>query len=165
CYKDLKNQTQHIETVIIRQTSEQIASNRLRLKTIIDVVRWLTFQGCALRGHDERFESRNHGNFFELIKLLASYDKNVDEVVLKNAPSGMGRFTPPNASYISSTIQKEILYTFANKIQGEIRKEICDKKFCIIVDEAKDDSQREQMAIVLRFVDKEGFVNERFFDV
>ncbi|GAV83540.1 DUF4371 domain-containing protein, partial [Cephalotus follicularis] len=160
CYTDLKNQAQHIEIVIIRQTSEQIASNSLHMKTTIDAVRWLTFQGYALRGHDERFEykkSRNHENFLELIKLLASYDKNVDEVVLKNAPQ--------NASYISSTIQKEILYIFANKIQGEIRKEIGDKKICIIVDETKDDSQREQMAFVLRFVDKERFVREQFFDV
>ena len=31
------------------------------------------------------------------------------------------------------------------------------------VDEARDESKNEQMAIVLRFVDKDGFVRERFF--
>ncbi|XP_028077598.1 zinc finger MYM-type protein 1-like [Camellia sinensis] len=36
-------------------------------------------------------------------------------------------------------------------------------KYCIIVDEACDESKNEQMAIVLRFVDKDGFVRERFF--
>ncbi|XP_062150389.1 uncharacterized protein LOC133859059 [Alnus glutinosa] len=44
-----------------------------------------------------------------------------------------------------------------------IRKEIGNAKFRIIVDEARDESMKEQMAIVLRFVDKDGFVRERFF--
>ena len=40
-----------------------------------------------------------------------------------------------------------------------------DAKFCILVDEALDESNREQMAIVLRFVNRDGFVQECFFDV
>ena len=39
-----------------------------------------------------------------------------------------------------------------------IREEIGDAKFCLIVDEAHDESLKEQMAIVIRFVDKDGFV-------
>ena len=37
------------------------------------------------------------------------------------------------------------------------------QKFYIIVDEARDQSKREQMALVLRFVDKKCFIHERFF--
>ena len=44
-----------------------------------------------------------------------------------------------------------------------IRDEIGDAKFCIIVDEARDESMNEQLTIVLRFVEKNGFVQERFF--
>jgi hypothetical protein len=44
-----------------------------------------------------------------------------------------------------------------------IRDEIGDAKFCLIVDEARDELMKEQMAIVLRFVDKNGFVRECFF--
>ena len=44
-----------------------------------------------------------------------------------------------------------------------IRDEIGDAKFCLIIDEARDESVNEQMVIVLRFVDKNGFVRERFF--
>ena len=36
-------------------------------------------------------------------------------------------------------------------------------KFCIIVDEARDESMKEQMAVVFRYVDAEGFVEECFF--
>lgn len=51
------------------------------------------------------------------------------------------------------------------KVRGVIREEIGDAKFCIIIDEARDESKREQMAIILRFVDKHGFIRERFFDI
>jgi len=37
------------------------------------------------------------------------------------------------------------------------------QSFCKIVDEARDESMNEQVAIVLKFVDKDGFVREPFF--
>ena len=46
-----------------------------------------------------------------------------------------------------------------------IREEIGDAKFCILVDEACDESMKEQMAVVLRYVDINGFVRERFFGI
>ena len=50
-------------------------------------------------------------------------------------------------------------------MRNAIREEIRDAKFCILVDEARDESKREQMAIILRFVDKECFIKERFFHI
>jgi len=50
-------------------------------------------------------------------------------------------------------------------VRKHIREEIGDSKFCIVVDEARDESKKEQMALVLRFVDKGGLIQERFFDV
>ena len=38
-------------------------------------------------------------------------------------------------------------------------------KIYIIVDEASDESKKEQMTLVLRFVDKDDFIRERFFDL
>ncbi|XP_061345948.1 uncharacterized protein LOC133291663 [Gastrolobium bilobum] len=154
---DLMNQSCHIDKVMHAQSSQQIEQNRLCVKTSIDVARWLAFQGCAFRGHDETINSRNSGNFIEMIKLLASYNEKVADVVLRNAPL--------TTKYTSPQIQKEILYVLANKVRKQIRKDIGDSKFCIIVDEARDESKREQMALVLRFVDKDGFIKERFFDL
>ncbi|XP_057719939.1 uncharacterized protein LOC130934381 [Arachis stenosperma] len=91
-----------------------------------------------------------------MLKLLASYNKEVDAVVLENAPQ--------NAIYTSASIQKEILHVFARKVQNKIRNKIGNAKFCLIVDEARDESKREQMALV-RFIDKHGFVKERLIDV
>jgi hypothetical protein len=47
------NQSQHIDKVIDKQTLEEKLKNRLRLKTSINFVRYLTSQGCAFIGHDE----------------------------------------------------------------------------------------------------------------
>lgn len=39
------------------------------------------FQAFPFRGNDESEDSKNQGNFKEMIKLLASYNKDVQEVV------------------------------------------------------------------------------------
>ncbi|XP_019414751.1 PREDICTED: zinc finger MYM-type protein 1-like [Lupinus angustifolius] len=62
-------------------------------------------------------------------------------------------------------IEKEIMHIMSSKVRRYIRDEIGDSKFCIVIDESCDESQREQMAIVLRFVDKNGYIQERFFDI
>nr|KYP65562.1 Zinc finger MYM-type protein 1 [Cajanus cajan] len=156
-FQDLLNQNCHIRNVFHVQSLDQIMKNRLRLKTSIDMVRYLSLQACALRGHDETSESRNQGNFLEMIKLIASYNDEVAKVVLENAPY--------NSKYTSHKIQKEILNILSSKVKNHIREEVGDSKFCIIVDEARDESKKEQMALILRFVDKNGFIQERFFDI
>jgi hypothetical protein len=46
-----------------------------------------------------------------------------------------------------------------------IRDEIGDAKICLIVDESRDEPRREQMTLVVRFVDKGGFIRERFLNL
>ncbi|KAH9781335.1 TTF-type domain-containing protein [Citrus sinensis] len=153
----LRNPIQHIDRLINAQTSQQLLENRLRLKTSIIAVKWLAKQACAFRGHDESVNSRNRGNFIELIKHSAEYSKEIAQVVLENAPS--------YAKYTSSDIQKELLNILANKVRNKIHRELGDGKFCILVDEALDESDKEQMAIILRYVDCDGYIRERFFEV
>jgi quinol monooxygenase YgiN len=88
-----------------------------------------------------------------MIKILTSYNKEVKNVISENAPK--------NVKYTSSVVQKEILHVFAQKVQTTIQDEIGNSKFCLIVDESK----KEKIIIVVRFVDKEGFIKERFLDL
>jgi hypothetical protein len=62
-------------------------------------------------------------------------------------------------------LKKKLLEIIPSRVRKHIREEIGDSKFCILVDEARDESNKEQMALVLRFVDKFGLIQERFFDV
>jgi hypothetical protein len=108
CCDTLKNQSQHIDKVIDKQTSEEKLNNRLQLNTSIDSIWYLTSQGCALRGHDEGLDSKNRGNFLELIKLLFNYNEDVAKVVLEIAQQ--------NAKYTSHHVQKEILHVLAKRV-------------------------------------------------
>ncbi|XP_034897677.1 uncharacterized protein [Populus alba] len=145
---DLMKVSRHIDKVLNAQTVEEVQKNRLRLMTTIESVRWLSLQACTFRGHDESSTSNNRGNFLEMIRLMGRLNVDIDDVVLEKAPK--------NAKYTSPTIQKEILHILANKVRKKICEEVRDAKFCILVDEAKDASNKEQMAIVLRFVDIQG---------
>jgi hypothetical protein len=131
--------------------------NCLRLRTSIAAVKRLSFQSCAFRGHDETPQSRKRGNFVEMVQLLAEFNPEIASVVLENAPRC--------CKYTSPEIQKEILSIFAMKVRKHIQDEIGNAKFSILVDETCDVAKREQMALVFRFVDKDGVLQERFFDL
>ncbi|KAL9685706.1 hypothetical protein QQ045_023157 [Rhodiola kirilowii] len=146
-WSDLLNQPAHIPNRFGNFKTQEILDNRLRLKTSIEAATWLAYQSCAFRGHDESDTSKNCGNFMELLRYSASLNSDVAKV-LDNAPR--------NASYTSPKIQKQILQVLAMKVKKYIREEIGCAKFCIIVDEARDESKREQMTLVLRFVDRDG---------
>ena len=104
----------------------------------------------------EMKDSINRRNFLEILDLVVSYNEYVVEAIEK---------APKNASYKSPKIQKEILHVFSNKVTKAIPEKIGDAKFCLIVDEVGDESTKEQITIVIRFVDKDGFFPECFFGV
>ena len=127
----------------------------MQLKTTIESVRWLSLQVCVFRGYDESSAFNNRGNFMEMIRLMGRLNVDIDNVVLEKAPK--------NTKYTSLTIQKEILHILANKVRKKIYEEVRDAKFCILVNEDKGASNKEQMVIVLRFVDIQGFLRVHFF--
>ncbi|XP_042401540.1 zinc finger MYM-type protein 1-like [Zingiber officinale] len=148
------NQPQHISRRFDNFNDEQIATNRLRLKGHIHVVLLLALQGIPFRGHDEKSSSSNRGNFLEFLNVLSMYNDELSKAIAK---------APKNAKYTSHDIQKQILHVLSMRVKNVIREEIGVAKYCIIVDEARDESKREQVSIVLRFVDTNGFIQERFF--
>ncbi|CAM8925804.1 unnamed protein product [Rhodiola kirilowii] len=136
-------------------SSQEVTDNVLRLNATILVVKVLARQGCSFRGNDESVDSLNSGNFDAILDLL-----KVNEDYRKVLDSG-----PKNATYRSPRIQKQIANILGNKVWAKIREEVGDSKFCILVDEALDVANKEQMAIILRFVDSKGLIRERFFKV
>ncbi|CAN1310628.1 Zinc finger MYM-type protein 1 [Linum perenne] len=108
------------------------------------VVQELALQGSSFRGHDESDTSLNQGNVKSWIGFAAKLNEGIKNVVLDKAPG--------NAKYTSPNIQKEILAIIANIVRGRIRDEIGNSCYSILVDEAVDQAGREQMSIILRFV-------------
>lgn len=153
---DLKIHSRHIDNIMNVITRDERQQNRSRLQTIVSCVRYLALQGQALRGHNEKKNSANRGNFLELLNVLAETNVEIEKALEK---------APKRATSTSPDIQKEMVHTLANKVRDTIIDEIGEAKFCILVDEARDESKREQMALVIRFVDKKVFVQERFFAI
>ncbi|XP_026440682.1 zinc finger MYM-type protein 1-like [Papaver somniferum] len=150
------NRKQHIDAIIEKQSEEEKRDNRKRLRASINCVRFLLRQGLAFREHDETEASLNRGNFIELLKWLADNNEEIKAVVLENAPG--------NQKLIASDIQKDITKCFSSEILSEIIKELGDGPFTLLLDESKDISSKEQLAIVLRYVHK-GHVIERFVGI
>ncbi|XP_075499077.1 uncharacterized protein LOC142537446 [Primulina tabacum] len=138
--EDLMNQPQHIPRFFNKISSEAVARNRLRLKVGLHVVRLLALQGVPFRSHDESSNSSNRGNFLEFLDVVALYNDELSDAIHK---------APKNAKYTCHDIQKQILHMFSVRVKNVIREEIADSKYCIVIDEARDESKREQISIVL----------------
>jgi hypothetical protein len=72
---------------------------------------------------------------------------------------------PKNAKMISGTIQNELANCCAEEVTRAIKEEMGDCLFSVLVDESYDISVKEQMTIVVRFVNKKGEVIERFLGI
>ncbi|XP_057791317.1 uncharacterized protein LOC131008458 [Salvia miltiorrhiza] len=152
----LKNQKQHIQYAFDKQTDQNRRDYRMRLNASIDCVRFLLRQGLAFRGDDESKTSTNRGNFLELLNFLADHNDDIKYVI---------NGAPENLKLIAPSIQKDIVNAAAAKTINIIMEEIGGSLFSILVDESRDISMKEQMAIVLRFVNKDGCIVERFVGV
>ncbi|XP_062180364.1 uncharacterized protein LOC133884813 [Phragmites australis] len=114
-------------------SKESEAKYEICLTASLDCASYLLMQGHAFCGHDESSSSSNKGNFL---------DKNVRMLA------------PP--------VQKDLAKSCAQDITKEIKKEIGDGYFSILIDESRDISIKEQMTVIVRFVNKKGKVMERF---
>jgi hypothetical protein len=74
----------------------------------------------------------------------------------------IGKNKSDNSLLIAPEIQREIVQCFAKEVLHSILQKIGHDVFCLLVDESRDVSWKEKMAVVLRYVDKYGIVKERF---
>ncbi|XP_042374444.1 zinc finger MYM-type protein 1-like [Zingiber officinale] len=114
-------------------------------------------QGLSFRGHDESSNSLNRGNFLELLQWYSQRNEEVSKVVNQNAPG--------NNQMISPAIQKDLTHACASEITLSIIEDIGNNVFSLMVDESRDISVKEQMRVVLRYVNKRGQVIERFLAI
>nr|XP_028959248.1 zinc finger MYM-type protein 1-like [Malus domestica] len=155
--RDLMTQKQHIETFVIKQTDEAHINYRTLLSASLECTRWLLGQGLPFRGHDKSLKSSNRGNYLELMQFLSKHNEQVRKVVFENAPK--------NLKYTSSDIKKDLVRACAIETVGAITKDMEGAFFSLLVDGARDSSTKEQMAVVLRYVNKKGEAIEKFLGV
>ena len=112
-----------------------------RLDTAVSIVSYIALQGEPFRGHDESETSLNKGNFLEFLDWYKLRNEEVRQAYIG---------CPKNAKMTSGTIQKEIAECCAEAVTKVIKEEMDGCLFSIFVDESRDISVKEQMAIVVR---------------
>ncbi|XP_075077354.1 uncharacterized protein LOC142164081 [Nicotiana tabacum] len=139
------------------QSSQTKLEYKIRLKASIEVVRLLLNQGLAFRGHCEDELSLNKGNFLEIHSWYAEKCDKIRDLVLKKAPK--------NDQLTSHKIQKDIIIECKIETVKAIMDDLNGDFFVLLVDESCDVSRKEQLAIVLRYVNRCGSVVEHFIGI
>ncbi|XP_038711471.1 zinc finger MYM-type protein 1-like [Tripterygium wilfordii] len=142
-----------ISTLFTSNTNKCRIEYQTRLSAAIDCVRFLLRQGLSFRGHDESELSTNRGNYLELFHWLADHNQKINSSSFENAPK--------NSQLVSSDIQKDLCIAATIEVTNAIIKDIGEAPITLLVDESRDISTKEQMAVALRYVNKKGMIVER----
>ncbi|XP_042466059.1 zinc finger MYM-type protein 1-like [Zingiber officinale] len=96
-----------------------------------------------------------------LQKLIEEYDIGVrDQVATVVGMNALG-----NNQMIAPKIQKQLVNSCAVETTNAILVDLGDRWFTLLLDEARDCSVKEKMAVVIRYVNKHGQLIERFMVV
>ena len=163
--RNMKDQSTSIVSQLDSLYHKNVALNRQIIKSLIRILATMAWQCIPLRGRNEsdpaviiREETvitENPGNFLAIVRLAVE----LDCPILKQHLSTCGR----NATYLSKTIQNELLSIISDDIIDQLTTEIKTARyFSVLGDEAVDISNKEQMPIIIRYVNTDGIIKEVF---
>ena len=112
------------------------------LHSVIEIIKYLRKQNFPLRSHRANSNSRNQGNFLETLKFFVKYNAVIKEhfSVIQLSSKGV-------TTYLSPTIQNELIELLGKKVKHLILEEIKTAKyFSILLDSTPDVSHIDQMA-------------------
>ncbi|SMN02068.1 hypothetical protein SPONN_425 [uncultured Candidatus Thioglobus sp.] len=149
-----------IQSLIHKVSSEDIARNRYIVKCMADTILFCGKQCIALRGHRDDSTADEHSNKGTFLALL-DYSVRSGNIMLDNHLKESAR----NALYTSKTTQNQLIECIGGHIRDKILYEVREAKwFSVLCDEVSDVSSKEQLSIVLRFVDSNRDIREEFVD-
>lgn len=129
----------------LSQKQAAVKANRNVISRIFATVRFLAKLGLPFRGHNEEPSSVNRGIFLELLSFLA---ESGDTVLAGHLKCAAG-----NAKYTSPTIQNEMISLIGSSIQEVVILKVQKAKlFSVLMDETTDLSHREQVSLLIRYV-------------
>ncbi|XP_044947359.1 zinc finger MYM-type protein 1-like [Hordeum vulgare subsp. vulgare] len=154
---DFKTQKASLKSKVTTYTKGSLEKYETRVDTSLGIVSYLALQGEPFRGHDESTTSLNKGNFLELLDWVKERNPEVKVA--------FDELCPKNAKMTSGIIQKALAKHCAMAITKAIKEEMDGCLFSVLIDECRDISVKEQMAVVVRFLSKKGETMERFLGI
>lgn len=149
----MEKQRPAVQHLINQTMADRVASNCLKLASILKVIVLCGRQNIALRGHrdnitdleSDKLTTEKHGNFWALLNFRVGSGDAVIGEHLATASC--------NTTYTSSVIQNQLVDVAAD----QIRQKILDRVkravwYTVIADEVTDASNKEQLSVVLRYV-------------
>lgn len=131
-----------VELCLERQLLDEKKRLKLVFKRLISITTYLARQNLAFMG-----DTTSDGNFFELVQAISDFD-----IVMKSHLESDRR-----NKYLTPEAQNEFINIIGSQIRDKILKQIrLSKYFAIILDCTPDISRKEQMTLVIRFVDPDG---------
>ncbi|KMZ73174.1 hypothetical protein ZOSMA_151G00050 [Zostera marina] len=155
-YQNMRKAKHQLEPILEKQTISEDINYRMRLTASLDAIRYLLNQGLPFRGHNESNESLNKGNFLELLEVFASRDENYKQAMIT---------APRNNLMRAPLIQSQLMAIASAETTRLILKDLNHDLFAVLIDESRDISIKEQMDVVIRYVDKKECVMERYLAV
>jgi hypothetical protein len=148
-----EGQKDDVMSMLSSAFQDKITRNMSILHSILKTIYLCGKQNIPLRGHTEE-----KSNFIALI----NYRAETDQILATHLQN-----SPPNARYLSPTIQNELIDICGRQLQQVIVSE-CNSANCfsVIADETTDVSTTEQISLCVRYVgvdsDEEMCVKESF---
>lgn len=126
--------------------SDVLTRHRYYIKSIAEVIQFLTINELALRGTYDIEEHQEKSLFRNLFEYTVQKDEKLADCI-KNIPS--------NATYLSPDIQNDIIQIMADIVTENIVEDIKNADvpwFTILEDGTRDKNNRENIAIGVRYV-------------
>ena len=153
-YKQNEERGTSVASRLDSARTEQIRLNRHYLRSVVEVILLCSLLEIALRGHDESNGSLNKGNFCEILQVVAKHNPIVEQRLERR---------PRNATYLSPEIQNMLLCIMGDMLRKLISDSVRQAGFfSLLADESKDASKKEQLAIVVRYVNEKAIIHKRF---
>lgn len=172
-----------------KQQESEIQTRRLVIQRLIDIVLFIGMQGIAYRG--DKAEAaytldslQNHGNFLELVMLVAKYDvilqshvkkciedskkhriktKDKREATGKQSKRTTGRGSM--LTFLSKTFINKLIKITSSMGRNIILKDLQDSIiYSVMVDSTQDIAVMDQLAVCVRYV-VQGKVYERLLEI
>ena len=139
--EDFMNKRTNVGRKLVQISKEEEKRYEICLTASLNVARFLIVQGDAFRVHDGSSTSLNKCTYREMVDWYKDKIEIVKEAYEKGSK---------NYQMLSPDIQKDLTKTCSEEVTSVIMDEIRARKFSVLIDEPRDISIKEQMAVILR---------------